>query len=131
MKNFFDKLGDKKILIFGIIGALLISMTLKTQVVILTYGEDYALRMEYSVYGTCVRASASLKAAEPAIQNEIYYGNSINDSVLKAVKQLEKLDSDEKNVRLMSTGIPRNNEKVETSLKDMLESEGYVVEIIK
>lgn len=131
MNKFFEKLGDYKILIFGILGALLISMTLKTQVVIITYSDDYALRLEYSVYGRCVRASASLKAAEPAIQNELYFGNSIETSVLKAVKQLEKLDEDKNVVKIMATGIPLNNDKLEISLIELLEKENYSVELLE
>ena len=60
MSKFKDFLGDKKkYLLAGILGVLLLSMTLKTQAVIITYGDDYSLRMEYTLYGYCIRASAA------------------------------------------------------------------------
>lgn len=131
MSKISDWLSEHKILLFGALGVLLITMTMKTQVVILAYGNDYALRMEYTVYGYCIRASASKKAADPAIQNEIYIGNSVESSVLKAVRQLEKLDDEKQVVKLMSTGIPKNNDKLELQLKEHLESFDYDVEILE
>ncbi len=130
MNRFLEFVDSKKYLLFGLLGALLISMTLKTQVVILTYGDDYSMRMEYTLYGYCVRASAALKATEPAVQNEIYFGNSFETSVMKAVRQMENLNGEKDTVGIMVTGYPRNTEKLELQLKDVIEQSGREVEIL-
>ena len=121
MSEFFER---KKYLLFGLLGALLITMTLKTQVVILTYGEEYSMRMEYTLYGYCIRASAGLKATEPAVQNEVYIGNSVESSVMKAVRQMEHSNGEKDTVGIMVTGYPRNTEKLEAQLIQIIEESG-------
>ena len=130
MSKFADFINDKKYLFFGIIGALLISMTLKTQTVVLTYGDDYSLRMEYTLYGYCVRASAAMKKAEPAVSGTLYFGNSIDTSVLKAVEQLEKLAEEKCDVGIFVSGYTRDNEKLEQHLKTVLEETDRTVKIL-
>ena len=130
MNKFKDFLGDKKYLLAGILGVLLLSMTLKTQAVIITYGDDYSLRMEYTLYGYCIRASAAKKATEPAVSGEIYIGGSIDSTVQKAVAQMEKLSDEKLEVGIMASGYPRNNDKLEQHLKTVLEESGRSVKII-
>ena len=132
MNKVFEFLNNKKYIIMGILGALLISMTLKTQVVVVTYGDEYSLRMEYTLYGYCIRASAAKKAAEPAVYNATYIGNSIDLSIEKAVAELKKIPDDgkERNVGIMVSGYPRSNAKLEQHLKEILEDSGNTVEIL-
>lgn len=125
MKKVLDFIVDKKLLFIGILCALLISMTIKTQVVIVTYGDDYTLKLEYTVYGYCVRASAARKATEPAVYNEMYFGNSIDNSVLKAVKQMEILADEKQNVGIQAMGVPKNTDKLEEHLISLLTEKGY------
>ena len=127
-KSFFSS--GYSILIYIILAILLLTMTFKSQIIILSYGEDYSMRLEYTVYGYCIRASAALKATEPAVYNEVYIGNSFKSSILKAVEQMEKLDGDEQTVRIMSHGFPKNNQKLELEIKQYLEETGRKVEII-
>lgn len=131
MSKFTDFLNDKKYLFLGILGALLISMTLKTQVVILTYGDNYSLRMEYTIYGYCIRASAALKETEPAVSGAMYIGNSMDASILKAVEQMEKLTEEKCEVGIFSSGYPRNNDKIEQHLKTILEESGRTVKLLE
>ncbi len=130
MNKFTNFLSEKKYLIMVFISILLILLTLKTQVVVVKYGDDYAMRMEYTMLGYCIRASASLKATEPAVQNAMYIGGSINSTILKAVEQMEMLSENEQTVGIISSGYPRNNEKIEKSLEEFLKSNGYKVEIL-
>ena len=55
---------------------------------------------------------------------------NLEESILKAVEQMEKLDGEEQTVRIMSHGFPRNNEKLELEIKGFLEESGRKVEII-
>mgnify|MGYP006898689719 CR=1 FL=1 len=65
-------ISEKKYFFIAALCLLLFSMTMKTQVVILKYSNDYSMRMEYSIYGYCVRASAALKAAARAYQRSLF-----------------------------------------------------------
>lgn len=130
MKKVWDFILGKKYLIYVVFGALLISMSFKSQIIILSYGDEYSLRMEYTVYGYCIRASAALKAAEPAVYNEMYLGGSIKSTVLKAVEQLEKLGGEGTTVKIMSYGFPRNNEKLELQLIEFLKENGKSAEVL-
>ena len=131
MNKFFEFLSEKKYIIMVFICIILILLTLKTQVVVVKYGDDYAMRMEYTMLGYCIRASASLKATEPAIQNAVYVGGSINETVLEAVEQMKLLSDGEKTVGILSSGYPRNNDKIEASLKNYLEQNGHDVEVLE
>ncbi len=125
--SFFD---SRRYIVYIALGVLLLSMTFKSQVVILSYGDEYSLRMEYTVYGYCIRASAGLKATEPAVYNEVYVGNSMSTSILKAVSQLEKLGGEGGTVRIMTTGFPKNNDKLELEIQKLLVDSGRNAEII-
>ncbi len=131
MNKFFDFLAEKKYVIMVFVAILLILLTLKTQVVVVTYGEEYSMRMEYTMLGYCIRASAALKATEPAIQNAVYVGGSINSTILEAVEQMKKLSDSEQTVGILSSGYPRNNDKLEISIKEYLETNGHSVEIVQ
>lgn len=127
MSKVKEFVNNKKYIILCFIGVVLISMTLKTQVIVLTYGENYSLRMEYTLYGYCIRVSAGLKETEPAVSGAMYVGNSIDTSVLKAVEQMEKLTDEKQEVGIFVSGYPRNNEKLEQHLKTILEETGRSV----
>ncbi len=131
MNKFWNFLSEKRYFVMVVLCIVLIVLTLKTQVLVVKYGDDYAMRMEYTMFGYCIRASASLKATEPAIQNEVYLGDSINSSILKAVEQMKLLSENEQVVGIMSSGFPKNNDKLEQSVKQYLESNDYEVEILE
>lgn len=130
MNKFWNFLSEKRYFIMVILCIILIVLTLKTQVLVVKYGDDYAMRLEYTMFGYCIRASASLKATEPAIQNAVYLGDSINSSVLKAVEQMKLLSEEEQVVGIMSSGFPKNNDKLEQSVKQYLESNEHKVEVL-
>lgn len=130
MNKVWNFLAEKKYIIMAVVCVALFSLTMKTQVIILKYGDDYAMRMEYSLYGYCVRASASLKATEPAVQNAVYFWGGIDDTVTKAVEQMEILAEGKQTVGVMSSGYPRNNGKLEERVEKLLEQAGYDVEIL-
>lgn len=130
MNKFWNFLADKKYIIMAVICVILFAMTMKTQVVVVKYGEEYAMRMEYSIFGYCVRASASLKATEPAVQNAVYFGGGIDETVTEAVEQMSLLTDVKQTVGIMASGYPRNNDKLENKLKDVIEESGYDVEIL-
>lgn len=120
-----------RIILIVVLGILLISCTLKTQAVVVSYGDDYSVRLEYTIYGYCIRASAGLKAAEPAISGEVYIGNSINTSVLKAVKQMQTLGGEGLEAGVFSSGYPRNNGKLEASIVEMLKENGINAKVLE
>jgi len=124
-------ISDKKYLFMAILCVLLFSFTMKTQVVILKYGDDYSMRMEYSLYGYCVRASAALKATEPAVHNTVYFWKGMKSSVGEAVSQMEQLADTKQKVGLMTSGYPKNNQKLEKELQKYLSEMGYEVEILE
>ena len=134
----FEFINEKKYIIIGILCAVFISLTMKTQNVIITYGDsdldkdrEFSMQLEYSLFGYCVRASNTLKAAEPAVSGELYFGGSIDDTVKKAVKQLSLLTEEEYVVGITTLGFPKNNEKLQKDLKEMLVKEGYDVYIME
>ena len=130
MKKIWFFLTEKKYLVFAFICVIFLALTMKTQVVILKYGDKYAMRMEYSIFGSCVRASAPLKSTEPAVYNAVYFWGSIDGTVSEAVDQMSKLSENKETVGIMVTGYPRNTEKLENHLKNLLEKDGYKVEIL-
>ena len=131
MKKILNFISDKKYFFMAALCVLLFSMTMKTQVVILKYGDEYSMRMEYSLYGYCVRASAALKATEPAVQNVIYFGKGMKTTVAEAVNQMELLADSKQKVGIMTSGYPRNNKKLEKQLEKHLNDLGYDVEILE
>lgn len=131
MKKILNFISDKKYFFMAALCVLLFSMTMKTQVVILKYGDEYSMRMEYSLYGYCVRASAALKATEPAVQNVIYFGKGMKPTVAEAVNQMELLADSKQKVGIMTSGYPRNNKKLEKQLEKHLNDLGYDVEILE
>ncbi len=131
MNKVLNFISEKKYFIMAVFCVLLFSMTMKTQVVILKYGDDYSMRMEYSLYGYCVRASAALKATEPAVQNVVYFGKGMKTTVAEAVNQMKLLAGEEKEVGLMTSGYPRNNGKLEKELQKHLIDKGHEVEILE
>lgn len=130
MNKVLNFISEKKYFFMAALCVLLFSMTMKTQVVVLKYGDDYSMRMEYSLYGYCVRASAALKATEPAVQNVVYFGKGMKSTVAEAVNQMKLLAGEEKEVGLMTSGYPRNNSKLEKELQKYLNDKGYEVEIL-
>lgn len=130
MKKVWDFFADKKYIVYAILGVILISMTFKAQIIIISYDNDYSMRMEYTVYGYCIRASAALKSTEKAVSNEVYIGDSIDKSVLKAVEQMEKLGGEGKTVKIMSTGFPKNNDKLEARLVEIVQNSGRKAEVL-
>lgn len=130
MKKFFDFINERRYLVYIFMGIILFTMVFKSQVVILTYGEEYTVRLEYTMYGYCIRAAADKKAAEPVVYNDFYIGSSISNSVKKAVTQLENLSDTDETVMIKAMGFPRNNEKLEAEIKHILEETGRTVELL-
>ena len=120
---------SKRYIIFIIIGLLVFSFAFKSQVVIISYNDDYALRVEFNVFGFCTRVSASLKAAEPVVYNDFYFGGSIKNTISKVATQLENLAGEGGTFKLKVTGFPRNCDKLEDSIKLALEETGRNVQL--
>ncbi len=130
MNRVFKFLADKKYYLIAIFAVLIILVTLKTQAVVVTYGEKYSMRLEYTLFGSCIRASAALKETEPAVYNAVYIGGSIDGSVLKAVEQMEKLTDEKCEVGIFASGYPRSNDKLENHLKEIIEQSGRKAKIL-
>ena len=131
MKKIIEFLRAKKIIIIAILGAILITMTLKTQSVIIAYGDDLSLRMDFTLYGYCISGMATMSAAQPAIENALYIGGSFEKTVLKAVGELEKISGSGKTVRINTYGYPRNNTKLTEKLVNIVKENGRNAEILK
>ncbi len=131
MKKVLEFLRAKKIIIIAIVGAILITMTLKTQSVIIAYGDDLSLRMDFTLYGYCISGMATMSAAQPAIESTLYIGGSFEKTVLKAVGELEKISGSGKVVRISTYGYPRNNTNLTNNLVQAVIDSGRNAEILQ
>ena len=119
-----------KFLIIGILGALLLLATLSTQNVILSYqledGTQYAVKLDYSTFGMCIRCYPGTKNANDVVEKAIFFGVGKKKSVLSAARALQEVAGVyDGSFRLQAGGILGNNGQTTNELVAYLTSQGF------
>lgn len=122
--------------ILGLIGAVLLVSSLSTQNVILSYqvedGTQYAVKLDYSGFGMCLRCYPASKNASDVVEKAIFFGTGRKASVLNAVRALEEVaGAPAVTVQLQANGLLVNSDKTTDALVEYLISEGYVASSIR
>ena len=120
-----------KYLIFGIVGAILLISSMSIQNVVLYYEtedqERYAVKMDYSAFGMCIRCYGATDNAQGIVEKAIFAGSGKEKSVKKAADGLKEIAKEEGSFYLKAGGLLGNSEKTTDQLIAYLQGQGYEV----
>lgn len=124
-----------KYLIFGLVGAVLLISSMSVQNVILYYeteaAEKYAVKMDYSAFGMCIRCYSATDNAGAIVEKAIFAGSGKEKSVQKAADGLKEIAGEDSGVfYLKAGGLLGNSEKTTDQLINFLKEQGYTVKEI-
>ncbi len=125
-----------KILILGILGALLLVCTLSTQNVIVSYqpteGETYVVKLDYSSFGFCLRCMPGSKNSADVIEKEVFFLEDKKQSVENAASALQQVaGTEEGSFKIQASGLLSNSDKTTKELIQYLNEKGYPTTAIK
>ena len=125
-----------KILILGILGALLLMSTLSTQNVIVSYhpaeGETYLVKLDYSTFGFCLRCMPGSKNAADVVEKEIFFLQRKKESVENAASALQQVaGTEEGTFKLQASGLLSPSAETTKELIQYLNEKGYQTTAIK
>ncbi len=125
-----------RFLIAGILGAILLVATLSTENVILAYqledGTQYAVKLEYSSFGMCIRCYPGNQASNDITEKAIFFGTGKKKSIKNAAAALQELaENDQGSFRLQESGLTSRNEKGTQELVQYLSSLGYAATAVE
>lgn len=120
-----------KYLVFGLVGAILLMATLSVQNVVLYYEteaeEKYAVKMDYSAFGMCIRCYPATDNAGRIVEKAIFFGAGKKKSVLGAAEGLKELANAEGSFKLQAGGLLGNSDQATDELVEFLNQKGYNV----
>ena len=120
-----------KYLIIGVVGALLLMSSLRVQSIVVYYetdeGEKYAVTMDYSAFGSCIRCYPT-ENADKIVEKAIFFGAGKQESVLRAAEGLfEIAEKKEGSFQVQANGFLGDTEAVTDEMVKMLAEKGYDV----
>lgn len=123
-----------KYLVFGLVGAILLMATLSVQNVVLYYEteseEKYAVKMDYSAFGMCIRCYPATDNADQIVEKAIFFGVGKKKSVLSAAEGLAEIAGKEQGTFLLrASGLLGNNDETTEELIEYLQAQGLKAEI--
>lgn len=132
-QNFWQRY---KFYILGFLGAILLIGSMSVQNVIVNYqtadGTQYAVKLDYSAYGMCLRCYAGTKNANDIVEKAIFFGAGKEKSVKNAAAGLQEIaETEDGTFQLRVGGLLGDNEKNTAKLVAYLESLGYNAEAIE
>ena len=120
-----------KYLVFGLVGAILLMATLSVQNGVLYYEteaeEKYAVKMDYSAFGMCIRCYPATDNAERIVEKAIFFGAGKKKSVLSAAEGLKALANEKGSFKLQAGGLLGNSDQVTDELVEFLNQKGHNV----
>ncbi len=125
-----------KILIFGILGALLLVCTLSTQNIVVSYhpaeGEPYLVKLDYSAFGFCLRCMPGSKNASDVVEKEIFFLQGKKESVENAASALRQVAGTEEGVfKIQASGLLSPSAETTQKMIRYLNEKGYPTTAIK
>lgn len=125
-----------KFYILGLVGAILLIGSMSVQNVLVNYkapdGTQYAVKLDYSAYGMCLRCTAGTKNANDIVEKAIFFGAGKEKSVERTAVALQEIAATEEGTfQLRVGGLLGNNEKNTAAMVEYLESLGYKAEAIR
>lgn len=129
--------GRYKFYIIGLVGALLLIGSMSVQNIIMIYktsdGEQFAVKLDYSAYGICLRCFGTTDNAGNIVEKAMFFGVDREESVKRAADGLSEIAGEEGTIQIRVGGVlgmVGGNEKLEQKLIMQLEQHGYQAEII-
>ena len=120
-----------KYLVFGLLGAILLIASLSVQNVVLYYetetAEKYAVKMDYSALGMCIRCYPATDNANRIVEKAIFFGAGKKKTVLSAAEGLKELANEEGSFKLQAGGLLGNSDQTTDELIEFLNEKGYNV----
>jgi hypothetical protein len=119
-----------KFYIIGLVGAIVLLGSMSVQNVVVNYqtanGTQYAVKLDYSPFGMCLRCYAGTQNSNDIVEKAIFFGVSKEKSVERAAAGLQEIAGEtEGTVQLRVGGLVGNNEKNTAALVEHLKSLGY------
>lgn len=129
--------GRCKFYIIGLVGALLLIGSMSVQNIIMLYttsdGERYAVKMDYSAYGICLRCFGTTDNAGNIVEKAMFFGASRTESVERAAMGLNEIAGEKGTIQIRVGGVLGmlgGNEKLEQRIVGQLEQMGYQAEVL-
>ncbi len=125
-----------KILILGILGAILLVATLSTQNVIVSYqptnGDVYVVKLDYSTFGFCLRCMPGSKNSNDVVEKEVFFLQGKKESVENAASALQQIaGTQDGTFKIQASGLLSPSAKTTEELIQYLNKRGYETSAIK
>lgn len=125
-----------KFYIIGVIGAVLLIGSMSVQNVALNYvtpdGKQYAVKLDYSAYGLCLRCNVGTKNVNDIVEKEMFFCVPKNQSIKNAARGIQEIaQNTEGTFQIYVGGVLGNNSKTAQKIVDLLQSSGYKAELLK
>ena len=121
-------------MIFGLVGAVLLMGTMRVQSIIVYYetnqGEKYAVTMDYSVFGTCVRCSPR-DNSEKIVEKAMFFGEGKEATVLSAAEGLVEIAKEDGSFQIQASGFLGDSEGVTEDMVNLLQEKGYTAQKVQ
>lgn len=132
-ENFFER---NKMLLFCILGVILLIGTMSARNVVLAYqvegGEQYAVKLDYSIFGMCLRCYPGSQNSNDITEKAIFFGAGREKTVIRAAEGLMEIAGTESGTfRLATNGILPNNDEVTEEMIQKLQDLGYLAEEVE
>lgn len=132
-KSFWDRY---KFYLIGFVGAVLLIGSMSVQNVVVNYqtteGTQYAVKLDYSAFGMCLRCYSATKNTADIVEKAIFFGTGKEKSVKNAAEGLAEIaETADGTFQLRVGGLLGNNEKNTAKLVEYLETLGYNAEAIQ
>ena len=132
-ENFWQR---HKMLLIGVVGMLLLLSSMSAQNVVVAFqaegGEQYAVKLDYSIFGMCIRCYPGSQNSNDITEKAIFFGAGQKKTVVRAVEGLMEIAGTKAGtVQLQANGILPNNEKVTDDLVSLLNGLGYTAKEVE
>ncbi|MBQ8894457.1 MAG: hypothetical protein IJ043_08645 [Clostridia bacterium] len=119
----------------GIIGAILLIASMSVQNVLINYkledGTQYAVKLDYSAFGLCLRVYPGTKNANDIVEKAAFFCTGKEKSVKNAALGLQEIaGTEEGTMQLMVGGVLGNNSKNAEELVEYLQGLGFEAEVL-
>ncbi|MBQ6823525.1 MAG: hypothetical protein IJP27_02635 [Clostridia bacterium] len=128
--------GRYKFYILGLVGSILLIASMSVQNIVLNYttvdGNKYAVKLDYSAFGLCLRCFGTTDNANAIVEEAIFFCATKEKSVERAAEGLQKIaGTEEGTFQVITGGILGGNEKKAAETAEYLTELGYEAEVYK
>lgn len=119
-----------KFYIIGLVGAIVLLGSMSVQNVVVNYqiedGTQYAVKLDYSPFGMCLRCYAGTQNSNDIVEKSIFFGVGKEKSLERAAAGLQEIaDTTDGTFQLRVGGLVGNNKNNTAKLVEHLKTLGY------